>query len=173
MLERRATAYKLKHPSPGVLQYKEAVRRHRAYRAAVAEAELAALRRKQSYWIALSGYEFEQATAEVLKKHQFNPRVTRGSVDGGVDIEVVRAGRKGVVQCKAHAAGVGPHTVRDLYGVIHHEGADFGIIVSLGGFTRGAIDFAKAKPIFLVDTADLIAMQEGRDVLGGAFTRKG
>ena len=57
-----------------------------------------------------------------------------------------------------------------LYGVIHHCGANFGIIVSRGGFSRGAIDFAKDKPILFLDVSDLIAMQEGRDVLAVAFS---
>ena len=84
---------------------------------------------------------------------------------------MTRGGLKGVVQCKAHVACVGPHVVRDLYGVIHHWGADFGIIVSRGGFSRGAIDFARDKPILFLDVSDLIAMQEGRDVLARAFSR--
>ena len=79
--------------------------------------------RKRSYWTFLDGYAFERATAEVLRKHQFTAMVTRGSGDGGVDIEVTRNGLKGVVQCKAHINCVGPHVVRDLYGVIHHCGA--------------------------------------------------
>jgi hypothetical protein len=54
--------------------------------------------------------------------------------------------------------------------VIHHCGANFGIIVSRGGFSRGAIDFARDKPIFFLDISDLIAMQEGRDVLAAAFS---
>ena len=33
------------------------------------------------------------------------------------------------------------------YGVIHHSRADFGIIVSRGGFTKGAVEFARDKPI--------------------------
>ena len=86
-----------------------------------------------------------------------------------MDIEVARNGLKGVVQCKAHINCVGPGVVRDLYGVIHHCRASFGIIVSRGGFTRGAADFARAKPIYFLDTDDLIAMQEGRDVLAKAF----
>jgi restriction system protein len=169
-------SYKRRHPSPGLSAYKEALRLHELYVAAAREAEEAArkaeqelLRRKRSYWERLNGYEFEMATAEVLKRHQLNPRVTGGSADGGVDIEVRRGGRKGVVQCKAHVACVGPHTVRDLFGVMHHSSSDFGIIVSRGGFTKGAIDFARNKPIFLVDTSDLIAMQEGQDVLAGGF----
>jgi hypothetical protein len=51
----------------------------------------------------------------------------------------------------------------------HHCGASFGIIVSRGDFTRGAIDFARDKPILFLDIADLIAMQEGQDVLAAAF----
>jgi len=154
-----------------VLAYKDACRLHQQYLIAVEEEKQAPLRQKRSYWERLNGYEFETATAEVLKRHEFNPRVTRGSADGGVDIEVARGGRKGVVQCKAHIACVGPHVVRDLYGVIHHCGANFGIIVSRGGFSRGAIDFARDKPILFLDISDLIAMQEGRDVLAGAFSR--
>src|SRR5207249_12067819 len=132
-------------------------------------AEQAVLRQKRSYWDRLNGYEFEIATAEVLERHQFNPKVTGGSADGGIDIEVIRDGQKGVVQCKAHVACVGPHIVRDLFGVMHHSRADFGIIVSRGGFTKGAIEFARDKPIFLIGTSDLIAMHEGRDVLAGEF----
>jgi hypothetical protein len=158
--------------SPALEAYWQALRLHDQYNAAVHDAEEAALLKKRSYWAYLDGYEFERATADVLKRHQFNPRVTKGSADGGVDIEVTRGGHKGVVQCKAHVAYVGPHVVRDLYGVIHHSGADFGIIVSRGGFSKGAVDFARDKPILFVDISDLIAMQEGRDVLAGAFTRK-
>jgi HJR/Mrr/RecB family endonuclease len=157
------------------LRYQEALHLHELYqtaaKAAAREAEQAILRKKRSYWEFLDGYAFERATAEVLKRHQFNPMVTPGSADGGIDIEVTRNGLKGVVQCKAHMACVGPHVVRDLYGVIHHCGASFGIIVSLGGFTRGAIDFARDKPILFLDVSGLIAMQEGRDVLAAAFTR--
>jgi HJR/Mrr/RecB family endonuclease len=130
------------------------------------------MRKKRSYWVFLDGYAFERATAEVLRKHQFMAMVTPGSADGGIDIEVTRNGLKGVVQCKAHVACVGPHVVRDLYGVIHHCGADFGIIVSRSGFTRGAVEFVRDKPILFLDTDDLIAMQEGRDVLAKAFAPK-
>jgi restriction system protein len=163
------TNHKRKHPSPSLSAYQRALELHKAYKAAEQEAEQALQRRKRSYWEGLNGYEFERETAEVLKRYQFSPRLTPGSADGGVDIEVTRNGLKGVVQCKAHVACVGPHVVRDLYGVIHHCGASFGIIVSRGGFTRGAIDFARDKPILFLDTADLIAMQEGCDLLADAF----
>jgi HJR/Mrr/RecB family endonuclease len=166
-------SYKQKHPSTAVLAYQRALELHNSYKAAEQEAEQALQRRKRSYWECLNGYEFERETAEVLKRYQFDPRVTAGSADGGIDIEVTRNGWKGVVQCKDHVACVGPHVVRDLYGVVHHSGAVFGIIVSRGGFTQGAIDFARGKPIFFLDMSDLIAMQEGRDVLGEVFAHTG
>lgn len=159
--------YKEKHPSKNLLAYREAFRLYEVECKAAHEAEM----QKRSYWQCLDGYAFEHATAEVLNKHQFNARVTPGSGDGGIDVEVTKNGLKGVVQCKAHVACAGPHVVRDLYGVIHHSGAAFGIIVSRGGVSQGAVDFARDKPILFLDTSDLIAMQEGRDVLAEAFTR--
>jgi hypothetical protein len=168
-----AESHKKRHPSSGSLAFPQALRLHKLYGAAKAEADAAAHQanlRKRSYWEFLDGYSFEQATAEVLRKHQFTALVTRGSGDGGVDIEVTRNGLRGVVQCKAHINCVGPSVVRDLYGVIHHCGAAFGIVVSRGGFSPGAADFARDKPILFLDTDDLIAMQEGRDVLAKAFT---
>jgi HJR/Mrr/RecB family endonuclease len=172
--------YKKENPTLKVLSYIEAFQ---IYRNSVADAEKTAhlrkeeeaaaeraiLRRKTSYWESLNGYEFELATAEVLKLFQFNPIVTKGSADGGVDIEVIRNGMQGVVQCKAHAMPVGPHVIRDLFGVMNHEGCSFGIIVSRSGFTTGAHDFAKGKSLFLIDIFDLIAMQEGTDVLADKF----
>jgi hypothetical protein len=172
-------AYDRRCSKPGLLRYNEALKRYSLHRRAAREAAEAARKaahdaemRKRSYWTFLDGYSFEQATAEVLRKHQFTALVTRGSGDGGVDIQVTRNGLRGVVQCKAHINCVGPSVVRDLYGVIHHSGAAFGIVVSRGGFTRGAADFARDKPILFLDTDDLIAMQEGKDVLAEAFARK-
>jgi hypothetical protein len=176
MTEGLVNAYRRRRSNPGYSKYKDALWLHELYqsaaKAAAREAEQAMLRKKRSYWELLDGYAFERATAEVLKRHQFNPMLTPGSVDGGIDIEVTRNGLKGVVQCKAHMARIGPHVVRDLYGVIHHCGASFGIIVSLGGFSRGAVEFARDKSILFLDLDDLIAMQEGRDVLAEAFTPK-
>jgi hypothetical protein len=163
--------HRKKHLSSNVSAYQRALELHESYKAAEQEAEQALQRRKRSYWESLDGYQFERETAEVLKRYEFSPRLTPGSGDGGVDIEVTRNGLKGVVQCKAHISCVGPSVVRDLYGVIHHRRAAFGIIVSRGGFTKGAQDFQRGcdEPIYFLDTDALIAMQEGSDVLAKAF----
>lgn len=166
--------YERRHLSASLLAFRRALSEHKfclSVARAAAQRQEALLRQKRAYWDTLNGYQFEIATADVLKLHRFNPKLTGGSADGGVDIEVSRDALKGVVQCKAHAACIGPHTVRDLFGVIHHSRVDFGIIASRGGFTPGAIAFARDKPIFLIDVSDLVAMAEGKDVLAAAFTR--
>jgi len=161
--------YQRKKANPGILAFNQALHLHRLHEIAAHEAAQEQLKLKRSYWERLNGYQFETATAEVLRKHHFNAAVTRGSGDGGVDINAARSGFSGIVQCKAHVASVGPHVVRDLWGVIHHTKTDFGIIVSRGGFTKGAVEFARDKPIYFLDTDDLVAMQEGRDVLAKVF----
>ena len=150
IVQAAVNAHKRRHPSAGLLAYQRALSFHELHVAAAREAEQAAHkaaldaeRRKRSYWEFLDGYAFERATAEVLKRHQFNPMVTPGLADGGVDIEVTRNGLKGVVQCKAHTLCIGPHVVRDLYGVIHHSRASFGIIVS-GAASRKAQSSSRA-----------------------------
>ena len=68
--------------SPRLIAYWQALHRYDNEKAAAEAAARAAARdaelRKRSYWEFLDGYEFERATAEVLKRHQFNPRVTGG-----------------------------------------------------------------------------------------------
>jgi len=144
-----------------------------AFRRALSEYKSASIvaRRKCVYWEALDGPQFEIATAKVLGLHRFNPTLTGGPADGGIDIEVRREGVRGVVQCKAHAAPVGPHAIRDLFGVMHHARAGFGIVASRAGFTEGAVRFAKGKPILLIDVSDLVAMAEGKDVFDSFFAR--
>jgi hypothetical protein len=134
------------------------------------KSDLIAARRKRAYWEALDGHQFEIATAKVLGLHRFNPMLTGGPADGGIDIEVHRDGLKGVVQCKAHAAPIGPHAIRDLFGVMHDSRAGFGIVASRGGFTTGAVAFAKGKPIFLIDVSDLVVMAGGKDIFDSFFT---
>lgn len=61
-----------------------------------------------------------------------------------------------MVQCKNwRSRKVGVPTIRELFGVVTAENAAEGIIVCSGHFTNEAIDFAKGKPITLVDGAAL------------------
>ena len=48
--------------------------------------------------------------------------------------------------------------VRDLYGTVVNEGANRGILVTTSGYGPDSYEFAKNKPISLVDGANLVAM---------------
>ena len=89
-------------------------------------------------------------------------KVTRASRDRGVDAimfdpDPLRGG-KYVLQAKRYTRTVDVAAVRDLYGTIVNEGANRGILVTTSRYGPDAYDFAKNKPITLVDGPNLIAM---------------
>jgi len=96
--------------------------------------------------------EFGKGGAEV--------KITQASRDRGVDAVVfdpdpVRGG-KFVIQAKRYTNTVDVSAVRDLYGTVVNEGANRGILVTTSNYGRDAYDFAKDKPITLIDGANLL-----------------
>lgn len=105
----------------------------------------------------LTGYQFEEVVSQVLRRMGYTAHRTRGSADGGVDIEAVtRDNERVVVQCKNHESAVGPSVIRDLYGVVIHSKAAKGILVSTGTFSDAARDFASHKPVELVSGTEFL-----------------
>ena len=99
-------------------------------------------------------WEFGQDGVEV--------RVTRASRDRGVDAIIYDPdplrGGKFVVQAKRYTRPVDVASVRDLYGTVLNEGANRGILVTTSSYGPDAYEFAKDKPLSLVDGPNLIAM---------------
>mgnify|MGYP000891218519 CR=1 FL=1 len=75
--------------------------------------------------------------------------------DGGIDLIAYNnqplIEGKYIIQCKRYSGSVGEPILRDLYGVITSERANKGILITTGYFTQSAIQFAKGKPIELID----------------------
>jgi restriction system protein len=99
-------------------------------------------------------WEFGQNGVEV--------KVFRLSRDHGVDAvmydpDPLRGG-KYVLQAKRYTRPVDVAAVRDLYGTVVNEGANRGILVTTSSFGPDSYDFAKGKPISLVDGPNLVAM---------------
>lgn len=91
-------------------------------------------------------------------------KVTQASRDGGVDAIVfdpdpIRGG-KIVIQAKRYTNVVGVSAVRDLYGTVMNEGATKGILVTTSNFGNDAYEFAKGKPLTLLNGANLLALME-------------
>lgn len=91
-------------------------------------------------------------------------KVTQASSDGGVDAiafdpDPVRGG-KIVIQAKRYTASVGVAAVRDLYGTVLNEGAIKGILITTSDYGRDSYEFAKGKPLTLLNGSNLLAMLE-------------
>ena len=67
-------------------------------------------------------------------------------------------GGKVVIQAKRYKNTVGVAAVRDLYGTMINEGANKGILVTTSGYGPDAFEFAKDKPIELMDGGQLLYM---------------
>ena len=97
-------------------------------------------------------------------------KVTQASRDGGVDAiafdpDPIRGG-KFVIQAKRYSNVVPVAAVRELYGTMINEGASKGILVTTSHFGNDAREFAKDKPISLIDGSNLVYMlgEYGHDV---------
>lgn len=117
--------------------------------------------------------DFEHLVRELFEKEFAasggEVRVTQASRDRGVDAiafdpDPIRGG-KFVIQAKRYNMVVPPSAVRDLYGTMIAEGATKGILVTTSHFGSDSREFAKDKPITLIDGENLVYMlqKHGRD----------
>ncbi|WP_295103403.1 restriction endonuclease [uncultured Candidatus Kuenenia sp.] len=100
--------------------------------------------------------EFSQSGGEV--------KVTRSSRDAGVDAvafdpDPIRGG-KIVIQAKRYTNTIGVSAVRDLFGTVMNEGATKGILVSTADYGPDAYEFAKGKPLTLLNGSNLLHLLE-------------
>ncbi len=117
---------------------------------------------------AMDWEDFEHLIRELFEK-EFKSnggevKVTQASRDGGVDAiafdpDPIRGG-KIVIQAKRYTNTVGVSAVRDLYGTVLNEGATKGILVSTADYGPDAYEFAKGKPMFLMNGSNLLYLLE-------------
>lgn len=117
----------------------------------------------------MSGYEFEDFIANLLRQKGFKVTQTDYSNDGGVDLiaeynQPLFSG-KYIVQCKKYTDNlVGQPELRDLYGVVMSESANKGILITTSDFTTQAKNFAKGKNLELINGKILNRMIEGENI---------
>src|SRR5262249_44024656 len=123
---------------------------------------------------AMDWEDFEHLIRELFEKEFSGSggevRVTQASRDRGVDAiafdpDPIRGG-KFIIQAKRYNEVVPVSAVRDLYGTMIAEGATKGILVTTSHFGRDSREFAKDKPITLIDGENLVYMfqKHGRNV---------
>lgn len=108
----------------------------------------------------LTPSEFEALVSNLFSRMGLDTKLTRSSRDGGVDAVAFDTrpvlGGKVVIQAKRYRDTVGVSAVRDLYGTMLNEGASKGILVCISGYGTEAFNFAKDKPIELIDGGGLL-----------------
>ena len=119
--------------------------------------------------LALMDWEdFEHLIRELFEKEFTSNggevKVTQASRDGGVDAvafdpDPIRGG-KIVIQAKRYTNTVGVSAVRDLYGTVLNEGANKGILVTTSDYGPDSYEFAKGKPLTLLNGANLLYLLE-------------
>jgi len=112
--------------------------------------------------------EFEHLIREIFEM-EFSSnggevKVTQASRDGGVDAvafdpDPIRGG-KIVIQAKRYTNTVGVSAVRDLYGTVMNEGATKGILVTTADYGPDAYEFARNKPLTLLNGGNLLHLLE-------------
>jgi restriction system protein len=126
----------------------------------VAESEALTLLDERPNLMELSFVEFEVLIQNLFTKMGLEAKQTRPSRDGGVDCVAYDPrpifGGKVVIQAKRYRNTVGVSAVRDLFGTLQNEGASKGILVTTSGYGQASFDFAKNKPIELIDGANLL-----------------
>jgi restriction system protein len=112
--------------------------------------------------------DFENLIREMFEKEFSSSggevKITQASRDGGVDAvafdpDPIRGG-KIVIQAKRYTNVVGVSAVRDLYGTTVNEGATKGILVTTADYGPDAYEFAKGKPLTLLNGANLLHLLE-------------
>lgn len=117
---------------------------------------------------AMAWEDFEHLIRELFEKEFSSTggevKVTQASRDGGVDAiafdpDPIRGG-KIVIQAKRYTNTVGVSAVRDLFGTVMNEGANKGILVTTSDYGSESYEFAKGKPLTLLNGANLLYLLE-------------
>jgi restriction system protein len=112
----------------------------------------------------LTPAEFEALVSNLFRRMGLETKLTRTSRDGGVDAVAFDlrpvVGGKVVIQAKRYRHTVGVSAVRDLYGTMMNEGANKGVLVATSGYGPDAFQFAKDKPIELINGGSLLYLLE-------------
>jgi restriction endonuclease Mrr len=126
----------------------------------------------------LDSAEFEWLVGELFRREgwQVEEVGRRGTPDGNIDLELVRAGTRRIVQCKRWAAWlVGVDEIRSFAGTLMREGlpGSSGVYVTLSDFSPQARDEGKRIGLVLIDNEGCasIAWNGERDYLRSITNR--
>ncbi len=126
----------------------------------ISATEVAAHLDSRANLMELSPTEFESLIQNLFTKIGLDTHQTQASRDGGVDAIAYDSrpifGGKIIIQAKRYKNTVGVSAVRDLYGTVLNEGAGKGLLVTTSGYGKSSYEFAKNKPLELLEGGHLL-----------------
>jgi HJR/Mrr/RecB family endonuclease len=103
--------------------------------------------------------QFEHYMADVYRLLGYSAIVTPRTGDGGKDIILKKNGIVSLAECKLYiTTKVGRRDVQIFHSAIIDAGAKEGLFITTGEFTRSAYEYAKGKPIKLIDREQLLRL---------------
>jgi restriction system protein len=110
----------------------------------------------------LSPYAFEHLIRQLFEAMGYTAVVTDRSKNAGFDIDAALSLPTGpirtLVAVKRYRHAVSPSDIRALWGVMMHERAENGIIVTTSWFPRSAIRFSEGEALRLIDGQELVGL---------------
>ena len=114
-----------------------------------------------SYIDKMDGHEFEQFTADLLRKLGYERvEVTPGSGDQGVDVIAVKDGKRYAIQCKRYAQKLGNKPVQEVFAGKTIYGCSVAVVLTNNYFTEGAKEAARSTGVELWDRDTLRRMMD-------------
>ena len=99
----------------------------------------------------LNGYQFEDYLKELFTVLGYQVIKTKSTGDQGADLIIKKDDQKTVVQAKKYSGSVTNKAIQEVVASKKHYGADKGMVVTTGKFTKSAFDLAKSNKVDLWD----------------------
>ena len=106
----------------------------------------------------MTGAQFEQFMADVMRELGYQVRILGGSGDQGVDVIAQRASERIAIQCKQYDRPVGNKPVQEVFAGSKHHRCTRAVVAAPAGFTQGARALAKSVGVELYDAASVREM---------------
>jgi restriction system protein len=101
---------------------------------------------------------FEDLVGEAFRQsgYKVEDNTVKGA-DGGIDLWLRKDGQRYIAQCKRWKnKKVSVSVVREMYGLMISENASGVFIITSGKFTTEATQFARLKPVYLINGSELV-----------------
>lgn len=100
--------------------------------------------------MSLTGVEYEDFCALLLRECGWKTAPTRTTGDFGADIIAKRRGKIMVVQCKRYKSPVGVKAIQEVHGAAAYYNAEKTAVITCTGYTRAALALAKRTKTALI-----------------------